>query len=276
MYRNAIDPETRVSPAMIVFGRPIRDPIPIPMGRYCPHPTWTETLENRERALAKRHSREHEKWTEHCRTLPALEVGDQVYIQNLVGNHPKRWERTGTVVEVKQFHQYVVKVDGSGRLTLRNRQHLRKFTPFKPVPRNDYIESFIPPMRETTDNTINADVPTRAQPQGDLNQVEPALNTSQPTDLPSTPISNPRDSVPIRPDSPQTPPFRSPRAMPASVNSPPTPPFVSPMSSPPSPLQSVVTKTKKPPLALRRLQSHNPSGLSESAPPSRRGRCDRD
>ena len=59
-----------------------------------------------------------------------LHVGDQVYIQNLVGNHPRRWECTGTAVEVKQFHQYVVNIDGSGRLTLRNRQHLRRFTPF--------------------------------------------------------------------------------------------------------------------------------------------------
>ena len=64
--------------------------------------------------------------------LQPLKVGDHVYIQNLTGNHPKRWERTGVVIEVRQFHQYVVRVDGSGRVTLRNRQHLRKFTPFWP------------------------------------------------------------------------------------------------------------------------------------------------
>ena len=46
-------------------------------------------------------------------------MGDHVYIQNLVGNHPKCRERTGVVVEVKQFHQYVVRIDGSGRVTLR-------------------------------------------------------------------------------------------------------------------------------------------------------------
>ena len=131
VYRNSIDPETKASPSLILFGRPIRDPIPILMGRYCPHSTWTETLANREKALAKRHSREHEKWVQHTRSLPPLRVGDYVYVQNLVGNHPRRWERTGTVVEVRQFHQYVIKIDGSGRLTLRNRQHLRKFIPFK-------------------------------------------------------------------------------------------------------------------------------------------------
>ncbi|XP_012943606.1 uncharacterized protein LOC106013157 [Aplysia californica] len=62
--------------------------------------------------------------------LPQLQVGDHVYVQNLVGNHPRKWERTGVVTEVRQFHQYVVRVGGSGRITLRNRQHLRKFTPF--------------------------------------------------------------------------------------------------------------------------------------------------
>ena len=108
------------------------------MGRYCPHPTWAETLANRERALAKRHSKDHERGEEHTRALPALAVGDHVYVQNLVGNHPRRWERTGTVIEVRQFHQYVVKLDGSGRVTLRNRQHLRKFTPFINV-QNDQI-----------------------------------------------------------------------------------------------------------------------------------------
>ncbi|CAC5416152.1 unnamed protein product [Mytilus coruscus] len=82
-------------------------------------------------ALAKRHSREHERWNEHTHHLPTLQVGDHVYIQNLVGNHPRRWERTGTVVEVRQYHQYVIRVDGTGRVTIRNRQHLRKFTPFQ-------------------------------------------------------------------------------------------------------------------------------------------------
>ena len=131
VYRNSIDPETKASPALILFG-PIRDPIPILMGRYQPHDTWKELLTYRERALAKRHSREHEKWTEHTRILPPLRIGDHVYmyIQNLVGNQPRRWERTGVVIEVRQFHQYVIRVDGTGRVTLRNRQHLRKFTPF--------------------------------------------------------------------------------------------------------------------------------------------------
>ena len=130
IYRNSIDPETKTSPAMVLFGRQIRDPIPAPLGRYCPHQTWKETLENREKALAIRHSREREKWSLNTKELNPLNVGDHVYVQNLVGNNPLKWEKTGLVIEALPYRQYKIKLDGTGRITLRNRKGLRKFTPF--------------------------------------------------------------------------------------------------------------------------------------------------
>ncbi|CAG2197272.1 unnamed protein product [Mytilus edulis] len=39
-------------------------------------------------------------------------------IHTELGNHPRRWERTGTVVEVRQYHQYIIRVDGTGRVTI--------------------------------------------------------------------------------------------------------------------------------------------------------------
>ena len=50
-YRNTPDRDTGLSPAMIIFGRPIRDFIPIHPGKYMPHPTWRDTLQSREDAL---------------------------------------------------------------------------------------------------------------------------------------------------------------------------------------------------------------------------------
>ena len=47
-------------------------------------------------------------------------------IQNQSGTKPTKWDRSGTIVEVRDFNKYVVKVDGSGRLTLRNRRFLKK------------------------------------------------------------------------------------------------------------------------------------------------------
>ena len=64
----------------------------------------------------------HERWSEHTKQLRPLVVGDTVRIQNQVGPHPSKWDKTGRVIEVRQFDQYVVRVDGSGRVTLRNRK----------------------------------------------------------------------------------------------------------------------------------------------------------
>ena len=130
-YRNTPDPDTKLSPAQCVFGRPIKDFIPILPGRYKPHPTWSDTLAAREEALRNRHMKAAERWTEHTKRLPPLVVGDHVRIQNQTGPHSTKWDKTGAVIEVRQFNQYVVRVNGSGRITLRNRKFLRKYTRYK-------------------------------------------------------------------------------------------------------------------------------------------------
>ena len=142
-YRNTPDPDTKLSPAQCVFGRPIKDFIPILPGRYKPHPTWSDTLAAREEALRNRHMKAAERWTEHTKRLPPLVVGDHVRIQNQTGPHPTKWDKTGIVIEVRQFNQYVVCVDGSGRITLRNRKFLRKYTPLQ-----------IQPPRQTIDDDL--------------------------------------------------------------------------------------------------------------------------
>lgn len=133
-YRNTPDRDTKLSPAQCIFGRQIRDFIPVLPTKYHPHPTWDDTLRQREAALRHRHTLAEERWTAHTRTLQPLKVGDHVRIQNQVGTHPGKWDRTGTVVEVRQYDQYAIRVDGSGRLTIRNRRFLRRFTPVRTNP----------------------------------------------------------------------------------------------------------------------------------------------
>ena len=70
-----------------------------------------------------------EIWSEHTKALPPLTVGTPVRIQNQTG---KQWDRTGIVVEARPFDQYNVKVDGAGRVTLRNRRFLRSYVPVCP------------------------------------------------------------------------------------------------------------------------------------------------
>ncbi len=49
--------------------------------------------------------------------------------ETLSGRHPTKWDKTGTVVEVLQYHQYPVRTDGSGHLMTRNRRFLRRYDP---------------------------------------------------------------------------------------------------------------------------------------------------
>ena len=94
-YRNIPDPTNKLSPAQCLFGRPIRDFIPILPGRYKPHPTWQNTLDKRENALRNRHMRSAEKWNEHTRRLPPLVVGNCVRLQNQTSPYPTKWDKTG-------------------------------------------------------------------------------------------------------------------------------------------------------------------------------------
>ena len=83
--------------------------------------------------MAKRHRVRFgmERWSAQTKGLSALKVGQHVTIQNQrgVGKIAKRWDRTGVVVEDLGFNKYRVRIDGSGRVTDRNRQFLRLFKP---------------------------------------------------------------------------------------------------------------------------------------------------
>ena len=46
--------------------------------------------------------------------------------QNKDTGRPNKWDRQGTIIAIKDNDQCLIKVDGSGRLTLRNRRFLRK------------------------------------------------------------------------------------------------------------------------------------------------------
>ena len=53
-------------------------------------------------------------------------MGDTVAVQNQTGRFPKKWDKTGTVVENQDYDKVLVKLDGSGRLTTRNRRFVKK------------------------------------------------------------------------------------------------------------------------------------------------------
>ena len=133
-HRNTPDSEYGLSAAQLVFGRPIRDFLPIKPGQFSPSEVWMDTREKRELALRERFLKGAERWSRNTRDLKPLQIGQKVLIQNQhgAGKIAKKWDRTGQVVEDLGYNKYRVKVDGSGRVSDRNRQFLRQITPVTP------------------------------------------------------------------------------------------------------------------------------------------------
>ena len=177
-YRNTPDTDTKLSPAQAVFGRQIRDFVPVLPGKYKPDPVWTQTAERREEALRCRHRQAEERLSEHTKRLPPLVVGDLVRIQNQTGRFPRKWDKTGRVVEVRQYDQYVIRTDGSGRLMVRNRKFLRRYIPYdmkNEVPVIDWDKLRLvptsqpaprPPLITATPQPIPAPLPGQLQQPG--------------------------------------------------------------------------------------------------------------
>ena len=125
LHRNTPDRDTGLSPSQVIFGKAIRDFFPIREGQLNLHPEWRITLEQREKALARRHARREVDLSEHTKVLKPLDVGQVVMVQNQAGNSPKRWDKSGVIIEVLDFDKYKVKLDGTGRMTIRNRRFLK-------------------------------------------------------------------------------------------------------------------------------------------------------
>ena len=60
-------------------------------------------MDQREKALARRHARREQDLIEHTKELKPLEIGQIVMIQNQSGNSPKRWDKSGVVIDVLGF-----------------------------------------------------------------------------------------------------------------------------------------------------------------------------
>ena len=154
--RNTPDPDCKLSLAEIVFGHPIRDALSFinrleKFSNTTINPIWREAWAARESALRTRFVKTSEKLNEHARNLTKMFIGDRCFVQNQTGDSPKRWDRTGIVVDIGANDQFIVKIDGSGRLTSRKPCFLRQFQPasmvIQPAPPNDRL---VPSSEEVT------------------------------------------------------------------------------------------------------------------------------
>ena len=134
--RNTPDRDCRLSPAEILFGRTLKDALPrldkskMVFENTEVHDHWHKAWSAKEEAIRNRLVRSSEKLEEHAKELKPLLQGDTVFVQNQDPSSRdfKKWNRQGTIVSVGKYDQYLVKIHGTGRLTVRNRRFIRKYT----------------------------------------------------------------------------------------------------------------------------------------------------
>ena len=215
-HRNTPDSEYGLSPSQLVFGRPIRDFLPIKPGQYSPSDVWIDSRETRELALRNRFIRTSERWSTNTKDLRPLQPGTKVMIQNQhgAGKVSKRWDKTGLVLENLGYNKYRIKVDGSGRVTDRNRQFLRQFTPvtsIQPGPRPE--ASYVPdPVDQQESDTAIDPQPVRRPI-----QIIPTMPPETQTPNTPEPVATPRLEPPSTPESPS---FVTPRTTPVAPEPP--------------------------------------------------------
>ena len=216
MKRNTPDPDCKLSPAEVIFGRKIRDTLPYTGLQSSPmvfenkgiNPMWREAWSQKEEALRQRYMKQLEKLESGSRLLLPLRHGERVFVQNQAGRYGTKWDKSGTIVETHPNDQYTVKIDGSGRLSLRNRQFLRKITSHElfggPQPHP------APPSPPVWPETTESHPPPLSvpQPANPGNMTPPRQQHHSPQGPPaplSTPLGSPMPSVHQSPAGPATP-----------------------------------------------------------------------
>ena len=115
----------------------MKDFIPVVNDKDEPKQEWAMVREYRERALARRLDRDGARLEQYTKKQPVIPVGGAVAVQNQAGRFPKKWDKTGVVVENMDHDKVLVRMDGSRRLTTRNRRFVKKIVSTADLPDQD-------------------------------------------------------------------------------------------------------------------------------------------
>ena len=186
-YRNTPLPHVNLSPAQILFHHQLRDHIPANPVHYKLHKDWIISANQHEKALAQRNENIAKKYNVSTCQLPEAPIGTTVAIQepNLKGY--RCWVKTGIAVEILLCHQYHIHLDGSNRITLRNRRFIKPITPNLMKERQIFISPLTNPEKVSEPPVSEMPIPAPAQP---TVTAEPE-NHQPPTPTTSTPPLQP-------------------------------------------------------------------------------------
>ena len=217
MYRNTPLQDGSPSPAELLYGRKLRDHLPMIPSQVTVMPKWKEIRDARETIMGARIAERAEKSQVSCKPLQPLSAGQNVLIQNCDGQGPNRWNKAGVIVEILPFRQYRVKYSGSGRLQVRNRQHLRPFVPQSVASYPQASSIVIPednialPAHTSTPNRPNLDNPRSAPLEvpswrANLTPEDETVIARPPVAVPAAPVA-PTDQPPTPHDASDTIPY---------------------------------------------------------------------
>ena len=174
-------PSTSLAYLQLLLHRRLRDSIPSQTFLYKPHPEWIAAVRRREEILHKRNAKLIKRYNRHTHNLCPLQTGDTVTIQNPL-NH--RWNTTGKIISVLPERQYKIRVDGSRRITLRNRRFLKKCK-LKPAPTPIPSATVGPTIPSTNATVMRPPLPpcnstyTATRPQQQTTHITPRLRSSR-------------------------------------------------------------------------------------------------
>ena len=165
------------SPAEIVYGRPLRDDLPIHQSNFDPtspsqplQPSSdgpraeaqprsaaspSDRLEVRRRDAKQRYDR-------HAQDLPEFTVGTRVRVQDV---RTRRWDKCGVITHVGPYRRYRIRYDDGGEVE-RNRCHIRRRHALCPVPRpsSDNTRVNDGASRPSSGRTVPARLQERSEP----------------------------------------------------------------------------------------------------------------
>ena len=112
-----------LSPNQLLLHNWLHDSIPSQPILYKPHPEWVAAVQRCKKLLYHHNAKIVERYNRYTHNLSPLRADDRVTMQNPL-NH--WWNTKGKIITVLPDHQYWIRVDGSVRITLKNRRFLRK------------------------------------------------------------------------------------------------------------------------------------------------------
>lgn len=190
-HRNTPLPDLKLSPAQLLFHRKIRDKIPTHPKHLRLHKQWILTSIQRENLFKAKNAASLQRYNNISKDLQPLTPRDKVLI--LTPGKSPRWSLSGVVVMNLPYRRYKVKLDGSGRIIIRNRRFLRTYDGSNESMGEDDDDIYISPPQSPRDEPV-AEMPPAAP------RIRPAVTETSEVHTELRPYNNPgllEDYTPI-------------------------------------------------------------------------------